>query len=124
MKSIMKSHPKVLILIISVLVLYLLLLIPTETSPSIPRGNKKPFVWNRDSVWKNLEAEFWEVRLHGCDSIKFTIDSLIKNSEFLLDEISEDTLSPSNEKFAFLENNIFNMAPLVPDLLLNTFLIT
>jgi hypothetical protein len=114
MKSIMKRHPKVLILIISVLVLYLLLLIPTETRPSISRGDKKPFVWNRDSVWKNLEAEFWEARLHGCDSIKFTIDSLIKNSEFLLDEISEDTLGPSNEKFALLENDIFKIAPLIP----------
>ena len=32
----------------------------------------------------------------------------------LLNEISSETLDPSDEKFIALENNIFNIAPLIP----------
>jgi len=113
-KSIVKKHPKTSLLISSFLALYLILLIPTDTNQLIPEGNKNPFLWNRDSVWKILESEFIVASADRCDKIKNKVDSLFKNSESLLSEISADTLDPSDKKFIALENNIFNIAPLIP----------
>ncbi len=94
--------------------LYLILLIPLDHNPPTSEGNKTPFSWNRDSVWKSLELKFISSNAEGCDKIKFTVDSLFKNSELLLSEISSEALDPSNEKFIELENNIFNIAPFIP----------
>jgi hypothetical protein len=113
-KSIIKKHPKTSILISSLLALYLLFLIPTDTNQFVSGGKKNPFTWNRDSVWKNLESEFIKANTDGCNKIKNRVDSLFSYSEKLLTEISADTLKPQDEKFILLENNIFNLAPLVP----------
>jgi len=113
-KSKVKKYPKTSILISSILVLYLFLLIPLEDDIQTPDVNNIPFSWNQDSVWESLEFKFISANTLGCDKIKFTVDSLIKDSELLLKEISVDTLDPSDEKFIILENNIFNIAPLVP----------
>ena len=65
-------------------------------------------------MWKNLESEFIQAGIDGCDKIKNSVDSLFTYSEKLLIEISTDTLNPSDENFALLENNIFKIAPLIP----------
>lgn len=85
-----------------------------DNNSPIPEGNKKPFIWNSDSLWKNLEQEFIKAGIDGCDKVKFRVDSLIVNSETLLNEISSATLNPSDIKFIILENNIFKIAPLIP----------
>lgn len=113
-KSKVKKYPKTFILILSVVLLYLLLLIPLDNNQQLPKGNKAPFSWSRDSLWKSLELKFISANAEGCDKIKFTVDSLIKDSELLLKEISADTLDPFDEKFITLENNIFHIAPLIP----------
>ena len=79
-----------------------------------PDVNNIPFSWNQDSVWESLELKFISANTEGCEKIKHTVDSLIKDSELLLKEISADTLDPSDEKFIILENKIFSIAPLVP----------
>ncbi len=113
-KSKIKKYPKTFILVSSIVLLYLILLIPLDHNPPISESNKAPFVWNRDSVWKNLELKFISTNAEGCDKIKFTVDSMFKNSELLLSEISSKTLDPSDEKLILLENNIFNVAPFIP----------
>jgi len=113
-KSKFKKYPRTSILILSVVLLYLLLLIPLDNSQPTSDGSKTPFTWRRDSLWKSLELKFLSANAGGCDKIKFIIDSLLSNSEILLKEISFDTLNPSDKKFITLENNIFNIAPLIP----------
>ena len=113
-KSKFKKYPRTSILILSVVLLYLLLLIPLDNSRPTSDGSKTPFTWRRDSLWKSLELKFLSANAGGCDKIKFIIDSLLSNSEILLKEISFDTLNPSDKKFITLENNIFNIAPLIP----------
>ena len=113
-KSKFKKYPKTFILILSVAAFYLLLLIPLEYNIQTPEVNKTPFSWSRDSLWKSLELKFISANTEGCEKIKHTVDSLIKDSELLLEEISVDTLDPSDEKFITLENNIFNIAPFIP----------
>lgn len=112
--SIKIKYPKTLIIISTIVVLYLLLLIPLENNSVIPEGNKKPFIWNQDSVWNKLETEFINAKTEGCDKINPHIDSLFVNSEKVLNEISGNDLKPSDEKFATLENYIFQTAPLIP----------
>jgi hypothetical protein len=113
-KSKMKKYPKTSILITSIMVLYLLLLIPLEHDIQTPAVNKSPFSWSRDSLWKSLESKFISANAEGCEKIKQTVDSLIKDSELLLKEISANKLGPLDKKFTTLENNIFNIAPLIP----------
>ena len=113
-KSKKNKYSKTLILISTVVVLYLLLSIPLENNPIIPEGNKKPFIWNQDSVWNKLETTFIKASSEGCDKIKPHIDSLFMNSEKVLNEISDKDLKPSDEKFSTLENFIFSTAPLIP----------
>jgi hypothetical protein len=108
------KYPKTFILISAIVVLYLLLLIPFENSSVITEGSKKPFVWNQDSMWNKLETKFIKASSEGCDKIKPHIDSLFMNSENVLNEISAADLKPSDEKFATLENYIFQIAPLIP----------
>jgi hypothetical protein len=110
----MKKYPKTSILILSVVLLYLLLLIPLENNQPAAEENKTPFSWNQDSLWKSLELKFLSANVEGCDKIKFTIDSLLTHSEILLNEITTNTLDPSDKKFIALENNIFIIAPLIP----------
>ena len=110
----MKKHPKIFITISSIVVLYFILLIPLEHNPQIPGSSKTPFSWNRDSLWKSLELKFISANTEGCDKIKLTLDSLFKNSEILLGEISSVPIDPSDERFMLLENNIFNLAPFIP----------
>jgi hypothetical protein len=110
----MKKYPRTSILILSVVLLYLLLLIPLDNNQPATEENKTPFSWNQDSLWKNLELKFISANAEGCDKIKFTLDSLLTNSEILLNEISADTLDPTDKKFTTLENNIFNIAPFIP----------
>jgi hypothetical protein len=113
-KSKIKKYPRKSILVLSVVLLYLLLLIPLKNDLSVPEVTDTPFTWKQDSVWKSLELKFISAKVEGCDKIKFIVDPLIKDSELLLKEISADTLEPSDEKFITLENNIFFIAPLIP----------
>jgi hypothetical protein len=113
-KSMFKKHPKSFILITFLVGLYLLLLIPSETKFTPPGGNKRPFVWNRDTLWNNLELNFVIARSKGCDEIKNTLDSFFINSNLLLSEISSRKVEPSDKRFTILEHNIFNIAPLIP----------
>ena len=113
-KSKIKEYPKTSILILSIVLLYLLLLIPLENDLSIPEVTDTPFTWKQDSLWKSLELKFVSANSEGCDKIQFTLDSLLTNSEILLNEIATNTLDPSDKKFIALENNIFNIAPLIP----------
>ncbi len=106
-----KKYSNYLLIIVSA---YLLLLIPTESNPVIPEGDLKPFIWNKDGLWNSLETDFILARKSGCDKIKYRIDSLLADSERLLNEISVTSLNPTDEKFILLEENIFKVAPLIP----------
>jgi Permuted papain-like amidase enzyme, YaeF/YiiX, C92 family len=108
------KHRKILFIISFLIIIYLILLIPLGVDTSIPESNKKPFIWNQDSVWEKLEEEFLNAQSLGCKRVKFSIDSLFNNSNDILNEISNDSLEPSDIRFRLLENNIFNTAPLIP----------
>ena len=59
-------------------------------------------------------SELHRANEQGCDKIKYRIDSLLTNSEKILNEISIISLNPTDKVYVQLENNIFNIAPLIP----------
>ena len=109
-----KKYLKYFLIIPFIVLAYLILLIPTESDPVIAEGDQKPFIWNKDSLWNSLEKDFIIARKSGCDKIKYRIDSLLADSEKLLNEISVAGLNPTDQKFILLEENIFKIAPLIP----------
>ena len=110
----LKKHRKAFVSITFLVGLYLLLLIPSGKTSTIPAGNKKPFAWNRDALWNKLELDFTIARNKGCDTIKTTLDSLFNNSNLLLCEIFSKKVDPSDNIFTLLESNLFSIAPLIP----------
>ena len=114
MKNFYRKYPKTVILAASLCIIYLILLIPFRNTYQIHKGSGKPFIWNQDSLWKNLENEFWEAKMSGRVKIQKRINSLLKSSELLLNEISQRPLQPTNEKFSILEKQLFETAPLIP----------
>jgi hypothetical protein len=105
---------KIIVLVSSAVVLFLILLIPLESNLQITEGDKKPFIWNRDSLWNSLELEFRNAFVQGCGSVSPRLDSLLNDSEMLLDEISSSSLDPDDYRFRLLGNNIFKTGPLIP----------
>jgi hypothetical protein len=114
MKNKIGKHPKLKIFVCFTVLLYLILLIPFPDSTEIIEGKKSPFIWNQDKLWEKLEAEFNITRNVSCDNVKQKIDSLLVKSEKVLGEISIPSLSPTDEKFRTLENNIFIIATCIP----------
>jgi len=113
-KSKIGKYPKLKIFIFSIILLYLILLIPLPDSTEIIEGKKRPFIWNQDKFWEKLEAEFNTARYLSCDKVKLKIDSLLIESEAVLSDISISSISPTDGKFRILENNIFNIATCIP----------
>ncbi|MEJ2104461.1 MAG: YiiX/YebB-like N1pC/P60 family cysteine hydrolase [Ignavibacteriaceae bacterium] len=114
MKNLYRKYPKKLVFAGLLFITYLILLIPLENSQPIQKGSTKPFIWNQDSLWKHLEFKFKEAKILGCDKIQTSIDSFLNSSKIILNEISQKSLQPTNEKYSTLEKQLFETAPLIP----------
>jgi hypothetical protein len=96
---------------LSVVVLYLLLLIPDGERLPVKPTERKPFTWNQDAFWSSLEHDFKEARATGCDAFATSIHAFLSRSQQLLDEIALERLEPASPKFDLLETNLFQFAP-------------
>lgn len=104
---------KIIFVFITPIVLYLILLIPTENAVDPYVANKKQFVWNRDSIWLALERKFVASKNAGCTKLKDSIQTSIRAINNLIDEIDEKSPDPSNKIYGVLEHKIFNAAALI-----------
>jgi hypothetical protein len=93
--------------------LYLLLLIPEREPAAFKGAGQKPFVWNQDLYWAELERQFVQARTQGCDTVLARIDTALNESGRLLLEISEKPLLPNDPSFGLLETNLFVLAPML-----------
>lgn len=104
---------RLITLIGSTAVVYLLLLIPDNTSLPFAPASSTPFAWNKDEQWKNLQAQFEFTRLLPSNEK----DSILKIHQARLGErynrlLQSDSASFSTIASEFL-NAFFDAAPVV-----------
>jgi hypothetical protein len=109
-----KFIKKILYFIAAMVVLYLLLLIPDakEKNVTVETG-KKPFAWNRDAQWIQMEGFFRQAK--QMDTVK--LDSLINIYKIIAEEdftaLQNKNTNASDSAWQKLQNNFFIMASLI-----------
>lgn len=95
-------------------VLYLLLLIPDPgNTPEIVRADKKPFAWNRDSVWLQMEQRFRQVKQLDGELLDSAVLSHKKILATRLAGVQMEKPPYYDAVWSVLENDFFNAAALV-----------
>lgn len=109
-----KFTKRVLYFIASLAVLYLLLLIPDakENEFKIETG-KKPFAWNRDAQWKEMEELFRQARQMDTAKLDSTINIYKANAEQQFIALQNKNTSATDSAWLITENNFFKLASLV-----------
>jgi hypothetical protein len=95
-------------------ILYLLLLIPdTKEKNAAVNTGKKPFAWNRDSLWLQMEVLFKQAR--QMDTVK--TDSLIAAKKAIaeseLNSLIDKNVAAADPGWVKLQNNFFVLASLI-----------
>jgi hypothetical protein len=109
-----KITKRILFFIAALVIIYLLLLIPDtkEKAINIETG-KKPFAWNRDAQWLQMEALFREAK--QMDTIK--LDSIIINYKSIVENefysLLDKNITATDSGWIRAENNFFLLASLV-----------
>jgi hypothetical protein len=93
--------------------LYTLLLIPDWQQPTINQATGKPFVWDQDMYWENLEAQFVAAgSLHTS-----ILDSILlkhySSGRHLIDILGNSDFAAKDSIFSLIQNLFFELAPYV-----------
>ncbi len=109
-----KFAKRILYLIAALGVLYILLLIPDSNENDIKAGTgKRPFAWNRDAQWLQMEELFKQAR--QMDTLK--LDSLITEKKAMaaaeLNAFIDKNVSAADPGWIKLQNNFFVLASLI-----------
>ena len=104
-----KFAKRILYFIAALVVLYLLLLIPDSKDKDFKADTgKKPFAWNRDAQWKEMEELFRQAK--QMDTIK--LDSVINiyktNAEQEFAALQNKNTAAADSAWINIENNFFN----------------
>ena len=99
--------------LVALTALYLVLLIPERKRPAPVGAGRRPFSWNRDSLWSSLERQFQEDRVTGCQALAARIDAVASMVRQQLDAMAAERLACGNAQFDALETNLFLLAPMV-----------
>ncbi len=105
---------KIAFILIALVFLYIVLLIPdgSDNTVNLPSG-KKPFVWNQDSLWQQMEKNFKQAKQmppHQRDSIMHLQQEGL-DKQFAA--ISDSQVAFNDNRLYQLENSFFNAAPYV-----------
>jgi len=100
-------------IIASLVVVYLLLLIPNSMTPVLPAPGKDPFAWKRDEYWSFLESKFKAARSAGCAGVSSTIAQRFSQIDSLLGRLQAETLLPTEPVFSEMETTFFDLGVLL-----------
>ena len=99
-------------LLIALTVTYLLLLVP-EPRPPRPKGAGQPaFIWNRDTLWAELETRFRMARAWDQTQRSSHFNQLLAQFHAALDRVAETNLPPDAPALDALEAKLFEFAPI------------
>jgi hypothetical protein len=99
--------------LLALVVLYGLLLIPERTLPVPVGAGRQPFVWQRDTFWNGLEAQFREAKKLGCEGLAGPMQAAFGEARRMLNELEATNVPPSAPMFDLLETNFFQLAPMI-----------
>jgi hypothetical protein len=95
------------------IIIYLILLIPEPQPDEIKIAEGTQFIWNRDSLWHSLEANFVRAQSVGCLKLNNQIGDNLKDLSDILSYIEKVDLKPNDRIFDSLLNIVFQTAPLI-----------
>ncbi len=93
--------------------LYAVLLIPDCSERDIQRASDKPFAWNKDDLWAQLEQRFQRAQAMAPSVVDAQVMSHAENAEKLLSKLQSAAVGPADPVFGQLEEEFFTAAPLV-----------
>jgi hypothetical protein len=95
------------------LALAALLFLPEPSPPAENGAGRRKFVWNQGSYWAALQEEFARARKSDPAALSPRIDELLAAGHRLADALEAQDATPADRRFAALETNLFQLAPLV-----------
>ncbi len=108
-----KLKNRLLQTLIGLSLLYLLLLIPDSNNTTILKATEKPFIWNKDSAWLQLENDFKNAQVQPKEKIDSAIQVLFSLEELLYNKIQLANTSFTDLNYVAISNNFFSLASLV-----------
>jgi hypothetical protein len=95
------------------LALAALLFVPEPSAPATSGAGKRQFVWGQATNWAALQEEFVQARKSDPAALNLRIDALLAAGHRLADALEAQDVTPADPRFALLETNMFQLAPLV-----------
>ena len=108
-----KSIRRLLACLVALIIIYFLLLIPDSNTTSINAATQKPFVWNQDALWKQLENNFQKAKEENTAAVDSSIHVLFAAEKQLFNKISVPNITATDTNFKLILNNFFLLAPLI-----------
>ncbi len=100
-------------ILIALSLLYLVLLIPDSNNTTILKATEKPFTWNKDAAWLQLENDFKNAQAQPKEKIDSTIRGLFSLEESLYNKTQTANTSFTDSNFTAISSNFFSLAALV-----------
>lgn len=104
---------KIKFALLSVILLYLILLIPDKQNENIQAAGHTQFVWDRDSLWFALENQFDAAKQIDSGDLSAAIGKGLTEISAKLDSIQDLDLYPNSILFEHLNNSVFHLAPMI-----------
>lgn len=95
------------------IMMYLVLLIPSEESGPPAGAGHTPFRWNQDRRWAALERQFVQYRSIGCEGISRKTDSTLALANRLVARLASGSLQPVDPILDTMEQFIFTAGPMI-----------
>ena len=108
-----RASKLIFIPLIIIIGLYLVLLIPLPDAGEFKPSTKKPFEWNKDALWDELEGKFAANREKGCEVLSPAIDNAFTELDSLLIRIGRKDQTPGAPVWDTLEYKLFDLASIV-----------
>lgn len=92
--------------------LYAALMIPERGSQVMQHAAEKPFAWNMDEFWAEMEERFRRARVMDPALVEAQMAAHLQRARTLIARLESVTAGPDDPLFSALEEQIFAAAPL------------
>jgi len=104
---------RILLFLSSIALLFLALLIPAPVSDVPVVDKQTPFVWDQDKYWRELEENFRNARMIGCNGLEDSVENHLSRLDSLILVIDRSPVSPSSKLFSLAEKLSFETGVLL-----------